>query len=277
MTKKKFHLSVVATSRNDDHGGHLLNRMQQFIDGFVIQCKRHRLNAELILVEWNPPPDRKSLAEALRFPADKGPCAIRIITVSPQLHATLQQADRLPLFQMIAKNVGIRRAYGRYVLATNIDILFSDETIKFIRQKLKPGRLYRVDRADVPMDTQVYDDFDQTLLFCEKNKFRIHGKRGSYIKVNNRWEFEITSLRKKRLKKLLRHSCRLYSSLVVAIPHLIKHFSQKFLVMRRYYGFARIKKHPLLMMRRVVEFFSCKISYLFIFFFISYTSKFLYL
>jgi len=35
------------------------------------------------------------------------------------------------LYQMIAKNAGIRRARGEYVLATNIDILFSSELACF--------------------------------------------------------------------------------------------------------------------------------------------------
>jgi len=33
---------------------------------------------------------------------------------------------------MIAKNVGIRRARGRFVLSTNIDILLSNELVDYI-------------------------------------------------------------------------------------------------------------------------------------------------
>ena len=33
-------LSIVATSRNDEHGGNLLGRMQTFVDGFAEQCGR---------------------------------------------------------------------------------------------------------------------------------------------------------------------------------------------------------------------------------------------
>ena len=102
-------LSIVATSRNDDHGGNLLGRMQTFVDGFAEQCRRHDLAAELVLVEWNPLPDRPSLAEALRWPQGGGPFSSRIIQVPPELHARLANADRLPLFQMVAKNVGVRR------------------------------------------------------------------------------------------------------------------------------------------------------------------------
>src|SRR5204862_1688648 len=100
---ESFHLSVVATTRNDDHGGNLLERTQYFIDGFVYQCKKHNLRAELILVEWNPPTDRPSLAEVLTFPKDKGDCAIRIIRVPNEIHASFDHSEKLSLFQMIAK------------------------------------------------------------------------------------------------------------------------------------------------------------------------------
>src|SRR5262245_45449385 len=76
------YLSIVATARNDNHGGDLLNRMQAFINGWLAQAKRHRLPSELILVEWNPPADRPRLAEALRWPTDAEPCRVRIIEVS---------------------------------------------------------------------------------------------------------------------------------------------------------------------------------------------------
>jgi len=177
--KKNFHLSVVATTRNDDHGENLLHRMQCFVDGFVEQCKRHHLNAELILVEWNPPEDRPPLSQTLDFSREKGPCAIRIIRVPNQTHAKLDHSDRLPLFQMIGKNVGIQRALGKFILATNIDILFSDALIKFMRDRLKPGFLYRTDRLDIPKDLPQMDPFDQVLRHCSKNFFRINGRFGT--------------------------------------------------------------------------------------------------
>src|SRR5215471_5953131 len=106
------YLSLVATARNDNHGGNLLGRMQVFVDAWINQCKRHGLRAELILVEWNPPADKPGLSEALRWPADTGPCQVRIIQVPPEIHRRYHHAEALPLYQMIAKNVGIRRARG---------------------------------------------------------------------------------------------------------------------------------------------------------------------
>lgn len=181
------HLSVVATSRNDDHGDGLLRRMQHFVDGLVEQSRRHRLSVELILVEWNPPPDRPPLADALSWPADSGDCAIRIITVPGELHARLKHGDRLPLFQMIAKNVGIRRARGRYVLATNIDILFSDGMVGYLRDRLLPGRLYRADRCDVPTDVPLGVPFPRVLDFCHREMFRINARGHTLIKTGGRW------------------------------------------------------------------------------------------
>ena len=167
-------ISVVATSRNDEHGGNLLDRMQLFVSGLLSQCERHDLNAELILVEWNPPPDRPRLAEALSWPARPGPCCVRIIEVPPEVHQRFKHADNLPLFQMIAKNAGIRRAQGRFVLATNIDILFSDELVRFwVSGRLEPGRLYRINRHDVtgniPQDTPLEEQLD----FCRRKTFRV--------------------------------------------------------------------------------------------------------
>jgi deazaflavin-dependent oxidoreductase (nitroreductase family) len=45
------HLSIVVVSRNDDHGGSMLERMQQFVDTLAFQCRKFDLKAELVLVE----------------------------------------------------------------------------------------------------------------------------------------------------------------------------------------------------------------------------------
>src|SRR5690242_1968415 len=144
-------LTVVAATRNDDHGGGLLARTQLFVEGLEEQARRLGLPVELLIVEWNPPADRPPLAEAFAWPRSAlfDPTIIRV----PQaIHETYAHADGLPLFQMIAKNVGIRRAAAPYVLATNIDILFSDELIEFLLKGLEPAVVYRVDRCDIQAD-----------------------------------------------------------------------------------------------------------------------------
>lgn len=174
-------LSVVATSRNDNHGKNLLYRMQMFVDGFIAQCKKHDLHAELILVEWNPPDETLPLAKALSFPQDKGPCTVRIIRVPHAIHSKLKHAKQLPLFQMIGKNVGIRRALGEFVLATNIDILFSDDLFLYMKRQLTTDHLYRADRLDVPEMLPQTDSFNEILQFCFQERFRINGRLGTRV------------------------------------------------------------------------------------------------
>src|ERR1039457_4630914 len=175
------YLSVVVTARNDDHGGNLLRRMQVFVDAWINQAKRHNLSSELIVVEWNPPAGRQRLAEALRWPGDTGPCDVRILEVPPAVHARYRHAAALPLYQMIAKNVGIRRARGEFILATNIDILFSDELVQFLAsRRLEKGRMYRLDRYDVPSDVPVDATLDEQLAYCRSHSIRIFAREGNY-------------------------------------------------------------------------------------------------
>lgn len=167
------YLSVVAASRNDDHGGDPLVRTQIFITNFARQCEKYRLSAELILVDWNPVPDRPGLAGVLQLPADASWCRARVITVPANLHRRFKYSDRLQFFQMIAKNVGIRRARGQFILATNIDIIFSDELIRHLsRQQLDPGKLLRVDRYDIHSGLSPNLSLEETIDYAWKNPVR---------------------------------------------------------------------------------------------------------
>ncbi len=175
------YLSVVVTTRNDDHGGSLLGRTQAFVNGFLSQCRRHKVPAELIIVEWNPPPDRPPLAEALHWRDSDGWCQVRIIEVPPEMHQRWRTWKALPLYQMTAKNVGIRRARGEFVLATNIDILFSDELMELLAQRrLDPGKMYRVNRWDIMSDVPVNGTVEEQLAYCQSHLIRLSAREGTF-------------------------------------------------------------------------------------------------
>jgi len=175
------YLSLVVTARNDDHGGNLIGRMQAFVGGWIEQARIHGIDSELIVVEWNPPPDRPPLAEALRWPRDFGPCRVRIIEVPAEVHRRYGHAEALPLYQMIAKNAGIRRARGRFVLATNIDILFSSELAAcFARRQLAPGRMYRIDRHDAMSGVPAGAPVAEQLEYCRTHLIRINTREGTF-------------------------------------------------------------------------------------------------
>jgi hypothetical protein len=179
------YLSVVVTARNDNHGGNLLGRMQVFVSAWINQCKRHNLPAELIIVEWNPPADKPGLAEALRWPEDTRPCEVRIIQVPRETHARYRHGAALPLYQMIAKNVGIRRARGQFILVTNIDVVFSNELVRFLAErKLEKRRIYRIDRHDSESSVPIDGTLDEQLEYLRTHLIRVCARHGIF-KVNS--------------------------------------------------------------------------------------------
>ena len=177
----KPYLSIVVASRHDDYDANILHRMQVFAKGLAEQCKRFNLDAELIIVEWNPPTDRKRLHEVLDWPDDLGPLTVRFIEVPAEIHNSIGNSDKLPFFQMIAKNVGIRRARGKFVLATNIDILFSNKLMQFLASgRLDENCFYRIDRHDVGSKIlPECKDINKQLEFCRNNIVRVHGLYGT--------------------------------------------------------------------------------------------------
>jgi len=169
------YLSVVVATRNDDHGGNLSRRTQTFLNALAAQCARHRVPTELVMVEWNPPAGRPSLSESLKWPEKEDWFRIRIIRVPAGIHARYRHRDALPLYQMIAKNAGIRRARGEFILATNIDILFSSELMAFIAgRRLEKGRMYRIDRLDAAAGVPLDASAEEQLEYCRTNLLRVN-------------------------------------------------------------------------------------------------------
>ena len=157
-----IYLSIVAASRNDNHGGKLDERMNAFIKSLADNCKKYKIASELILVEWNQIPDTKTLSDRLNLVSNDY-LNSKIITVSQEHHLKLPNSERLKFYQMIAKNVGIRRASGEFILATNIDVLINQKLFKFIsNKKLKEKTIYRCNRHCIDYDYN--DNLDEVHL-----------------------------------------------------------------------------------------------------------------
>jgi len=185
------YLSVVVTSRNDDHGGDILKRMQLFQNGLLEHSRRYRFPVELIVVEWNPPENRPRLHEVLPKPRTDDCLELRYIVVPASIHCRYRRAADIPLFQMIAKNVGIRRARGAFILCTNVDLLFSDSLFRALASRtLCPDMYYRANRCDVPDAIDPRWDLPQQLDWCERNIMRRLGRDLRYKHFN----FELLGL-----------------------------------------------------------------------------------
>ena len=146
-------LSIVVTSRNDDYGGPYTDRILKPLQFNCDRLTEHGVPFEVILVEWDPVRGRKRLSELLppELP-HLPPSAFRRIVVASQYQAALTQNPRVRYLEYLAKNVGIRRAAGTFVLTTNGDIMLGREVVGALAGgRLAPRIVYRAPRYDVKL------------------------------------------------------------------------------------------------------------------------------
>lgn len=133
-------LSVVLTGRNDDYDGNFNERL-------LIATRRNLKalpQAEFVFVEWNPIPSKKLVSQLLREEfGDRVQCFV--VDKSFRALGGKQEFAEFP-----AKNVGIRRARGEFILVTNSDIVFSPEVVKALNGRLSRKICYRALRIDIP-------------------------------------------------------------------------------------------------------------------------------
>jgi len=174
------YLSIIITSRNDEHGGNTLPRMQVSLSGLLEQLEKHKIESELILVEWNPPPDKPPLRHILKWPAQLKYCTVRNIIVPQTIHQRYDYSDKTPMNAVVAVNCGIKRARGEFILPGVIDLLYPDELVAFIAKKnLNKNERYRVDRCDVDRSVIRFQTLREQLDFCRNNIIRINAQSPS--------------------------------------------------------------------------------------------------
>lgn len=174
-------LSLVFAVHDPDYAGGLLRRTQTHLDALIASAQRARLDVEIVIVEWNPRPDRAPFRESLRWPAALGCVRLRFLEVPSALHRALPNADRIPIFEYVAKNAGLRRARGEYLLATNPDLFFSPALVRWLaRARLLPDSFYRVDRRDLSADLEPGRTVAEQLRFSRAHVAQVHAYYGSY-------------------------------------------------------------------------------------------------
>lgn len=166
------YLSIVTASRNDNYGGRLEERMTNFIESISFLASRYSLPVELIIVDWNPPSNKKKLSEIFSSAYAHEFCTMRFIEVPESLHATITTSHMTPFYESHGKNVGIRRAFGEYVLTTNNDLIFSEKLFtEFARRTLSQDSFYRVNRYEVQVPIDPHGTFEDKQKQCRENWF----------------------------------------------------------------------------------------------------------
>lgn len=163
------------------------------------------LGCEIILVEWNPPADRPTFAEMIRH---RG---IHLITVASEIHGWQHGAELMPMYEYRAKNVGIRRATGDWVLVINSDIELTTAMRETLKGEFEPDTVYGAKRHDIHLGTivQVVDGPGDFVLMTRKNWSRLRGYLDlvSYTHIDSLlwWTAECFGMRKKMLDEYVIH------------------------------------------------------------------------
>ena len=148
MGSNLSYLSFCFTGSNAQYGGDFIQRMQKCLDNLYELIERYECDADVTIVEWNPPKDRPRLCDAVEF--NNSYIQTKIITVPENVHNSIPNPHSEKFFEYIAKNVGIRRAAGEFILSTNPDNLYSPELIKRLSEPdLDKNCFYRVNRYDI--------------------------------------------------------------------------------------------------------------------------------
>jgi hypothetical protein len=163
-------LSVVVTGRNDGFGGDFNGRFFRSLRFNHAHLTEAGVSHEFILVEWRPIHNVPYLSTVLAtaFP-ELGPEQLRCFVVDPAYHDALSLNPHLQFQEFIAKNVGIRRARGQFLLTTNTDIFLSRGVIdRLASRSLERGILYRAARYDLKSYSDV-TRVDWSMLEDERN------------------------------------------------------------------------------------------------------------
>jgi hypothetical protein len=164
------YLSIIITGRNDNFGGDFDVRLRRALEFNHRHLSHQGIPHEFILVEWRPVPGKPWLADVL---ADQYPELVPHTLVSYVANVAYHDAyslnPKLQFQEFIAKNIGIRRCRGEFVLTTNTDIYLSRGVLDVLsRRALEPRVLYRSIRVDLKDDIDC-DGVDWNILEDERN------------------------------------------------------------------------------------------------------------
>jgi hypothetical protein len=123
-----------------------VGRLQHSIDSIRSIAEIIELPIEYILVEWNPPADLPLLSNLVRWQAYES--AARVIVVPKAVHDSIPNPHGQRFFEWRAKNVGIRRAQGKFIACINGDVVPSLDLMITLRG-LQEDSFYRVNRHDI--------------------------------------------------------------------------------------------------------------------------------
>lgn len=178
-------LSIVVVGRNDNYGGDFSLRLKTTFDWNLSRFP----NAELIYIEWNPIEEKESDCGWIteRYPNAK--CYI----VPNTIHKSLITKKNFPILEYFAKNLGIRKASGDWIILVNADVVFGSD-ISF--EMLNTNSVYGTHYNNIQWNNQAIQKEDMTdkknlLRFFPANS-RLDAVVGNFIMTHKKNWLEMT-------------------------------------------------------------------------------------
>jgi hypothetical protein len=152
-------LSLVVGGRNDNHNGDFDLRAEVALRHNAALLNQTGLPWELVWVEWNSFEDRPAFFTRIRpwIPS------VRAVVVPQVLHNHLCDNPSIGVMQFHAKNVGIRRARGEWILSLNADTYLTRDVLRHFHGNLQSDTFYLAERVD----------FDSAALACAPSEYPV--------------------------------------------------------------------------------------------------------
>jgi hypothetical protein len=149
--QKDPYLSIVVVGRHDNWSNGFENRSQAFLDALGWSLARVPLaDVELVFVDYATARKEQPLRKVLNISSSLSG-RTRFIEVPPYKQSELQAKLNVDVsfFEYIARNIGIRRAKGQFILSTTPDNLLSSFLLELVAARdFNEAVLYRSVRFD---------------------------------------------------------------------------------------------------------------------------------
>lgn len=171
-TNKDPYLSIVVTGRHDNFANGFENRSQFFIDQLAESFKKvPTASFELIFVDYATDyPNYSYLYETLKWPPELKK-RTRNIIVPSSFHQEISKRlnTTTPFLEYVAKNIGLWRSKGKFVLTMNPDSILSTNFFECISaHNLNEGFLYQTTRFALDEEMLMSNTIEEVIQLNEE-------------------------------------------------------------------------------------------------------------
>jgi len=138
-------LTAVCCGRNDNYGGHFLESARYSLNSILQSFD------EVIYVDWNTDDDKPIVTDAIEL---KNRHKLRTIEVRPAMVKKIMGNKPAQLMcEVMARNIGIRRATGDIIVDTNCDVIVPPrEQLELAFKDMKDGMMITIAKQDVELE-----------------------------------------------------------------------------------------------------------------------------